>query len=63
MTDNIKQVVVYEEFSRMWFLDIGSQIIVNNITTLIICPPFALITEKVFKVVRSMKASTSRFQK
>jgi hypothetical protein len=63
ITHNIKQVVVYKEFSRQWFLDIGSQIILNNIITLILCPPLAIITEKILKTIRQITASKAKFQK
>lgn len=44
-------------------MDIGSQIIINNIIALIICPPLGIAIEKIFKMVRSIQASKSTFQK
>lgn len=53
---SMMEVTVYAEFNRQWYMNIGSQLIMNYIVSLIVFPHFHIVLHWVRKVYRRIIA-------
>lgn len=53
----------YDSFSRRWYLDVGSQIVLTYIISFIVCPLIWPFNEQIMKMVRWYRAKRQHVQK
>lgn len=53
----------YDTFSRRWYLDVGSQIVLTYIISFIVCPLIWPINEQIMRMVRWWRAKREHIQK